>query len=61
MDFKELYLSEHERLIDEYMETHPGVTWDQAYERCADGAYDGMRDRLADMADAARQQMKDEG
>lgn len=59
MDFKELYLEEHERLVEEYMETHPGVTWDQAYDRCGDAAYGAMQDRYADLADAARQRQKD--
>ena len=61
MDPKDLYMEEHERLIEEYMETHPGATWDEAYDRCGDDAYLAMQDRCADRANNARQRQKDEG
>lgn len=51
---KEQFIAAHEALVEEYMESHPGVTWEQAYDRCADGAYDRMRDNMADRADNAR-------
>lgn len=57
---KELYIEEHERLIAEYLELHPDADETEAYEACSDRAYDAMRDRYADMADAARQRQKDE-
>ena len=56
---KELFIEAHEEMIEEYIEAHPGVTWEQAYDICADAAYDRMTDRLADRADRLRQQMKD--
>lgn len=56
---KEQFIAAHEALIEEYMESHPGVTYDQAYERCADGAYEKMRDGLADRADMARMRAKE--
>lgn len=58
---KELYMSAHEDMVDEYIEAHPGVDWQTAYDRTADGAYGRMTDRLADMADNYRDQMKERG
>jgi hypothetical protein len=56
---KDLYIEEHERLVGEYIEA--GMTEAEA-ERKADGeAYDAMTDRLADMADRARDAAKYEG
>ena len=57
---KDQFIAAHEELIERYMEQH-GVDWQTAYEATADGAYNGMVDRLADRADAIRQRMKDEG
>ena len=57
---KELFIEAHEELVDRYLETHPGATWDEAYEKTADRAYNHMTDKLADMADRLRQRMKDE-
>lgn len=51
---KELFMSAHEELIDEYLEEHPGCDWSTAYEKMADRAWDRMTDRLADMADHYR-------
>lgn len=56
---KDQFIEAHEALIEEYMETHPGVTWDQAYDRCSDAAYDRMRDSMADRADMARLRAKE--
>lgn len=56
---KDAYMAMHEELIEQYMEDHPDADWTEAYEATADGAYDGMRDRLADKADALRQRQKD--
>ena len=56
---KELFIAEHERLISEYMERHPHVSAARAYDICADAAYDAMRERLADMADAEKLRRKE--
>ena len=55
---KELFIQAHEELIERYLEKHPDATETEAYEKTADGAYDHMVDRLADMADAARDRAK---
>lgn len=51
---KEHFIAAHEALIEEYLEAHPNATEAEAYERTADGAWDRMRDNLADMADNYR-------
>ena len=56
---KELFIEAHEALIEEYLELHPNASWDEAYEACADGAYDRMRDNLADKADFLRMKEKE--
>lgn len=56
---KEIYIAAHEELIEEYLESHPDADWNEAYEKCADAAYDRYRDKFADMVDAARQRAKD--
>lgn len=58
---KELYIQAHEELIEQYMEKFPKASENEAYERTADAAYNRMRDRYADMADAAKQRAKDDG
>ena len=54
---KDLYIAEHERLTA--LAEDEGMDWTDAYEATADAAWDAMRDRAADMADAARQRAKD--
>lgn len=54
---KDIYLAEHERLIA--LAEDEGMDWSDAYDATADAAYDAMTDRIADMADAARQRAKD--
>jgi hypothetical protein len=56
---KEAYMAAHEQLVEEYLEAHPNATWQQAYDRTADGAWDRSRDNLADAADHYRDMMKD--
>jgi hypothetical protein len=51
---KELYIAAHEELIEEYLEHHPECSWDQAYNDCADAAYDRMKENMADMIDRVR-------
>lgn len=58
---KELYLQAHENLIENYLQRHPNSTWDEAYSRTADGTYDAMQDRLADMADFEKTRRKEGG
>jgi hypothetical protein len=58
---KELYIAAHEELVSEYMDAHPGVSWTAAYYITADAAYERMKDRMADMADHYRDQMKERG
>jgi hypothetical protein len=60
-DPKEMYIAAHEQLIKEYLEAHPEATEAEAYDKCADRAYDRYRDNFADMIDAAKQRAKDEG
>ena len=59
MDFKELWMSEQERIAGELEDA--GMDPNAAYDKAADLAYDAARDRYADMADNLRQRMKDEG
>lgn len=54
---KDIYLAEHERLTA--LAEDEGMDWTDAYEATADLAWDAARDRMADMADAARQRAKD--
>lgn len=54
---KELFCMEHERLTA--LAEDAGMDWSDAYESTADAAMEAMFDRVADMADAARQQAKD--
>lgn len=56
---KEAFMAAHEALVEEYLDSHPNATWEQAYEATSDGAYDRMRDRLADQADDLRQRRKE--
>ena len=57
---KELFIAAHEELIEQYLERHPEATEAEAYDKTADGAYDRMTDKYADMIDQARQRAKDE-
>jgi len=55
---KELFIVAHEELIEKYLEQHPEATEAEAYDKTADGAYDRMTDKLADMADRLRDRAK---
>ena len=57
---KDLYIAAHEELIEAYMDTHPRATEAQAYDACADRAYNHMVDRLADRADYERKARREE-
>jgi hypothetical protein len=56
---KDWYIEAHEREVADYMDRHPNATWEQAYDRTADSAYDRMRDEIAAAADRLRQRAKD--
>ena len=58
---KELYIEAHEELIGRYLEAHPEATEAEAYDLCADRAYDHMVDKLADRADYLRKARREEG
>lgn len=49
---KELFIQEHERLVDARME-ETGCDWSEAYEATSEFAWDAMRDRSAEMIDEA--------
>jgi hypothetical protein len=57
---KELFITAHEELIEEYLEKHPEATEAEAYDKTADAANYRYRDKFADMVDQARQRKKDE-
>ncbi len=56
---KELFIAAHEQLIEEYLEAHPNATDAEAYEATADGAWDRMRDNIADQIDYLRMKRKE--
>lgn len=56
---KDWYIEAHEREVAEYLDRHPSASWNDAYDRTADRAYDRMRDEMADAADVIRQRRKD--
>lgn len=51
---KELFISSHEELIEEYLEAHPGATEKEAVDATADAAFTRMQDKYADMIDYVR-------
>lgn len=51
---KELFIEAHEELIAEYLEQHPEASEQEAYDATADKAHDRMTDKLAEKADALR-------
>ncbi len=58
---KDAFIEAHEALVGEYLDAHPNATWEQAYDRTADGAWDRSRDLMADRIDAARDAWKERG
>ncbi len=54
---KDLYIAEHERLTG--LAEDAGMSWDEAYASTEDAAHETVFDRVAAMADAARQRAKD--
>jgi hypothetical protein len=58
---KELFIAAHMELVEQYLNDHPEADWGEAYDKTADGAYDRMRDNLADAADHYKDRMKEAG
>jgi hypothetical protein len=56
---KDLFIEEWDRLVGEYVEA--GMTEAEAERKADDEAYDAMTDRIADIADRARDAAKYEG
>lgn len=56
---KELYFADMERRFNELLDK--GMDPDTAYEKAGNDAYNGLGERMADLADAAKQRAKDEG
>jgi hypothetical protein len=56
---KDLYLNALDAMIDEYIDQNPDADWSEAYDACADGAYDRARADLFDAADHFRKQAKE--
>ena len=56
---KEHFMTAHDALVEEYLDAHPDAEWAEAYDVTADGAWDRLRDNLADRADHLRQLRKD--
>lgn len=54
-------MAAHDELIEKFLLDNPDADWSEAYEKTADGAYDHMRDKFADMVDSAKQRAKDAG
>ena len=50
----ELFEQAHEDLVEEYMEEHPGASWETAYKATTDAAYERMCDNIAAAADYYR-------
>lgn len=58
---KELYIDAHEELIGQYLDAHPEATEAEAYDKCADRAYDHMVDKMADLGDRLRKEQQENG
>lgn len=56
---KEILIRAHEELVEQYLESHPSATWDQAYERTACRAHERARDYFMEAIDEARMRVKD--
>ncbi len=55
---KELFMAEHEELIERYLREHPGATDEEAVDATADLAYEHAGDRMEAIADAAHEHWK---
>ncbi len=56
---KDAYIEAHQEVVGEYLDANPDADWHEAYEATADGAWDRMRDNMADRIDAARDAYKE--
>lgn len=59
LDDLDHFAKAHAELVEEYLEEHPGVSEDEAYDATADLAYERMQDNLADMGDWLYDQRRD--
>jgi hypothetical protein len=56
---KDFYFDDMERKFNELLDQ--GMDVEEAYTKASDEAYAGLKDKMADLADQARQRQKDEG
>ena len=56
---KELWLQQHERMMDEYLDEHPDADWAEASAATADKVTDKVRDNMAAQIDEARDRAKE--
>ena len=58
---REIFMDVHDELAAELMEQRPDISETLAYALTEDAAYNGMRDRYADMIDRATDRHKERG
>lgn len=59
---KEMFITAHEQLVEEYLEAHPEATDEEAYAAISDEKIDARyRSNFADLVDAVRTRAKYEG
>jgi hypothetical protein len=56
---KDLFIEQHERLMSDYLDAHPGADEEEAYDATGGAAYDSLGEHFADMADHYRDMAKD--
>lgn len=56
--YKDAWLKAHESLVEEYLEAHPGLSWDAAYEITASMVDERAADMHAAQIDQARMEAK---
>jgi hypothetical protein len=57
---KEQFIEAHEELISEAMDSDPLLTYERAYDICADKAYDRSQEMWCDYADYLSDMERDE-
>ena len=57
---KEMYMAAHEELVEEYLERNPDADESKACDVTAGAAWDRMTDKMADAADRAADEWKDQ-
>jgi len=48
---KDFYIETLELMISDYMDEHPGITWEQAYKAIASKVYDVALDRYSEIVE----------